>query len=83
MFIRRQAWGCNHHDGMAASSLGIFVLFFLFFFVKQKTAYENSECDWSADVCSSDLLKMHELHASQCRFVSANDVSWKHTAPIS
>ena len=23
---------------------------------KQKTAYEISECDWSSDVCSSDLL---------------------------
>src|SRR6056300_1040377 len=23
---------------------------------KQKTAYEISECDWSADVCSSDLI---------------------------
>src|SRR6056300_487116 len=28
---------------------------FLFFFFKQKTAYEISECDWSSDVCSSDL----------------------------
>src|SRR5210317_1281561 len=26
-----------------------------FFFFKQKTAYEISECDWSPDVCSSDL----------------------------
>ena len=25
------------------------------FFFKQKTAYEISECDWSSDVCSSDL----------------------------
>ena len=24
---------------------------------KQKTAYEISECDWSSDVCSSDLTK--------------------------
>ena len=29
---------------------------FLFFF-KQKTAYEIKECDWSSDVCSSDLKK--------------------------
>src|SRR6056300_1327012 len=28
--------------------------FFPFFLVKQKTAYEISECDWSSDVCSSD-----------------------------
>src|SRR5213596_808401 len=26
-----------------------------FFFVKQKTAYEIRPCDWSSDVCSSDL----------------------------
>src|ERR1051326_9429986 len=25
------------------------------FFCKQKTAYEMKECDWSSDVCSSDL----------------------------
>src|SRR5213080_4366882 len=29
-------------------------MFFLFFF-KQKTAYELPLCDWSSDVCSSDL----------------------------
>ena len=27
-----------------------------FFFFKQKTAYEIKECDWSSDVCSSDLF---------------------------
>src|ERR1051326_7714307 len=31
-----------------------FVLFEFFFF-KKKTAYERKECDWSSDVCSSDL----------------------------
>ena len=30
---------------------------FVFFFFKQKTAYEIKECDWSSDVCSSDLIK--------------------------
>ena len=30
-------------------------VFFLFFFFKQKTAYEIYQCDWSSDVCSSDL----------------------------
>ena len=29
-----------------------------FFFFKQKTAYEIKECDWSSDVCSSDLKKL-------------------------
>ena len=28
---------------------------FIIFFFKQKTAYEIKECDWSSDVCSSDL----------------------------
>src|SRR5216110_3853709 len=28
----------------------------VFFFFKQKTAYEISSRDWSSDVCSSDLL---------------------------
>src|ERR1051326_9306770 len=39
----------------------------LFFFFKQKTAYEIKECDWSSDVCSSDLLS----HTSNC--VSSED----------
>ena len=26
------------------------------FFFKQKTAYEVYQCDWSSDVCSSDLV---------------------------
>src|SRR3546814_3113072 len=29
--------------------------FFVFFFFKQKTAYEMRISDWSSDVCSSDL----------------------------
>src|SRR3546814_13844790 len=31
------------------------VCIFLFFFFKQKTAYEMRISDWSSDVCSSDL----------------------------
>src|SRR3546814_9360819 len=30
-------------------------IFWFFFFVKQKTAYEMRISDWSSDVCSSDL----------------------------
>ena len=29
----------------------------MFFFFKQKTAYEIYQCDWSSDVCSSDLYR--------------------------
>src|SRR3546814_1769505 len=32
-----------------------YFIFMLFFFFKQKTAYEMRISDWSSDVCSSDL----------------------------
>src|SRR3546814_7065725 len=35
--------------------------FFVFFFFKQKTAYEMRISDWSSDVCSSDLNELHRL----------------------
>ena len=38
------------------------VLLYCFFFFKQKTAYEIKECDWSSDVCSSDLEKNIPKH---------------------
>src|SRR3546814_3616324 len=33
----------------------------LFFFFKQKTAYEMRISDWSSDVCSSDLDKTYNV----------------------
>src|SRR3546814_16179898 len=36
--------------------MGWCVCCFVFFFFKQKTAYEMRISDWSSDVCSSDLL---------------------------
>src|SRR3546814_6071864 len=38
------------------------MLLFVFFFCKQKTAYEMRISDWSSDVCSSDLL----AHLARC-----------------
>src|SRR3546814_8903900 len=35
--------------------MDIVVFFCVFFFFKQKTAYEMRISDWSSDVCSSDL----------------------------
>ena len=34
----------------------------VFFFFKQKTAYEIRNCDWSSDVCSSDLAKAERFN---------------------
>src|SRR3546814_3588653 len=33
------------------------ICYFVFFFFKQKTAYEMRISDWSSDVCSSDLRR--------------------------
>src|SRR3546814_5185389 len=35
--------------------VSVFALYVVFFFFKQKTAYEMRISDWSSDVCSSDL----------------------------
>src|SRR3546814_5894318 len=35
--------------------LSFLIRFLVFFFFKQKTAYEIRISDWSSDVCSSDL----------------------------
>src|SRR3546814_5792286 len=53
-----------------------FIFFVLFFFFKQKTAYELRISDWSSDVCSSDLL-CHAcmvvcLHAASLRLMRYN-----------
>ena len=37
-----------------------------FFFFKQKTAYEIYQCDWSSDVCSSDLVDSLSLQLVPC-----------------
>src|SRR3546814_5161213 len=36
-------------------------MMFIFFFCKQKTAYEMRISDWSSDVCSSDLHRLDAL----------------------
>ena len=36
-----------------------------FFFFKQKTAYEILTCDWSSDVCSSDLIPNFVLQGTK------------------
>ena len=43
--------GDGRPDGGASDPYKAGVIFFF----KQKTAYEVRNCDWSSDVCSSDL----------------------------
>src|SRR3546814_5001889 len=42
---------------MSTNLLIVCLWFILFFFFKQKTAYEMRISDWSSDVCSSDLAQ--------------------------
>src|SRR3546814_9900298 len=48
------------------------VFFLLFFFVKQKTAYEMRISDWSSDVCSSDLYLSRAARSVNTRPVDAS-----------
>src|SRR3546814_5469385 len=62
---------CNH---MNCS----FFILCIFFFFKQKTAYEMRISDWSSDVCSSDLLPAATAvlwHARQSRTPTGRKVS--------
>src|SRR3546814_8984485 len=48
---------CYCVTGSVMSIIRLSCILGLFFFFKQKTAYEMRICDWSSDVCSSDLNK--------------------------
>src|SRR3546814_7072832 len=43
------------------SCIVFILMLFIFFFFKQKTAYEMRISDWSSDVCSSDLSQAARL----------------------
>src|SRR3546814_6750008 len=46
----------------------------VFFFFKQKTAYEMRISDWSSDVCSSDLAAGARADVVQCLFHRRDDL---------
>src|SRR3546814_12505152 len=49
----------------------------MFFFVKQKTAYEMRISDWSSDVCSSDLVLLGSAKDLSATRRSAPDTDWQ------
>src|SRR3546814_1450876 len=56
----------------------------IFFFFKQKTAYEMRISDWSSDVCSSDLSRRWFIGGRRCcldarRFRSRRYTGWRST----
>src|SRR3546814_1903135 len=51
----------------------------MFFFFKQKTAYEMRISDWSSDVCSSDLRNLQQIaHRIDGIHLPMNDVVIPH-----
>src|SRR3546814_5217277 len=46
------------YDSLINDALQVCLLVLVFFFFKQKTAYEMRISDWSSDVCSSDLTSL-------------------------
>ena len=51
-----------------------FFVLVVFFFFKQKTAYEIYQCDWSSDVCSSDLSDEGRVKLTPLANWSAQDL---------
>src|SRR3546814_17302421 len=54
----------------------------IFFFVKQKTAYEMRISDWSSDVCSSDLgarIEKSKIHAAPDADLGNGDLNRRFT----
>src|SRR3546814_4839756 len=55
----------------------------MFFFFKQKTAYEMRISDWSSDVCSSDLSQIALAVARLATFLAPHDAEgWLITADM-
>src|SRR3546814_1558291 len=54
--------------------------FVVFFFFKQKTAYELRISDWSSDVCSSDLPLQYFAHGLPTADGTARDVAMRFFA---
>src|SRR3546814_4969218 len=60
-------------------------IWLLFFFFKQKTAYEMRISDWSSDVCSSDLRrlllrKQHQQRIANARLMQLENVDGMRVA---
>src|SRR3546814_9061394 len=53
----------------------------VFFFFKQKTAYEMRISDWSSDVCSSDLLEQPAGDMFEA-FCQLDPLDQKHALPL-
>src|SRR3546814_19325503 len=53
----------------------------MFFFFKQKTAYDMRISDWSSDVCSSDLLTARKLGENRRVVIASPAYLARHGTP--
>src|SRR6056300_583530 len=67
---------------LCALPAAIFTASIVFFFFEQKTAYDLSECDWSSDVCSSDLYTTLFLFSSRRRHTRFLNVTGVQTCAL-
>src|SRR3546814_3629451 len=65
---------------MLCSTMCVLVVFFFF---KQKTAYEMRISDWSSDVCSSDLPRVMRVGGKKGRPVPPDVITLKPTCRLS
>src|SRR3546814_1674470 len=54
----------------------------VFFFFKQKTAYEMRISDWSSDVCSSDLVERVPRRNRETRSIPIGTVKGRYLRPF-
>src|SRR6056300_1223382 len=64
----------NHDAPWDIPALRVCYIGEAFFLFKHKTAYEISECDWSSDVCSSDLKQKTAYEISELQ--SHSEISY-------
>ena len=55
---KKKGWIGREKKKMGETKRDIEEMYIINFFFKQKTAYEIYQCDWSSDVCSSDLVRL-------------------------
>src|SRR3546814_816371 len=55
----------------------MYLIYIIFFFFKQKTAYEMRISDWSSDVCSSDLKTVRFDRITLCESPVNRNFPWR------
>src|SRR5438034_8019974 len=71
-----------HYLIVFAFDLFYFVSFFFFFFFSSRRRHTRSLCDWSSDVCSSDLSPEDIAELKSRCAATPSDFRWPSKLPI-